>query len=234
VVLERFIAFTALTQSLYETYAPFIHSSHCYHAFCIRARRSQSFHNGNRFRRPTRRLFLQQRRPEYWDLLFGNRLGPDVTGLSVSRFGGYDNSGFPPHSGDVAIFDVADATIDISFGSPVDSFGIWYTTFDPLTLQAFDVSDDLLGTVVGDPNTDGTTGTSSFLSFTNPGIQSVTLTSTPGEFVLDDLTIETGTTSAVPEPGWCALFSTTLAFFFGRKLLRIKLRAPSGRLDFTE
>ena len=140
----------------------------------------------------------------------GLTFGPDVTGLSVSRFGGYDNSGFPPHSGDVSIWDASDATITISFDAPLESFGIWYTTFDPLTLEAFDGSNNSLGVVLGNPNTDGTTGTSSFLSFAGAGIQSVTLTSTPGLFVLDDLTITSETTS-VPEPNPCFLIG---AIFF--------------------
>lgn len=153
----------------------------------------------------------------------GITFGPDVTGLSVSRFGGYDNSGFPPHSGDVVVFDAFDPTINISFGSPITSFGIWYTSFDPLTLQALDPSSNVLGTVVGDPNTDGTTGTSSFLSFSGADIQSVTLTSTPGFFVLSDLTYGTGT-STVPEPGSLALLTTALALFVAIGFQRARRR----------
>ena len=137
----------------------------------------------------------------------GITFGPDVTGLSVSRFGGYDSSGFPPHSGDVVIWDAADPTITIDFASAIQSFGIWYTSFDPLTLEAFGASSNLLGTVVGNPNTDGTTGTTSFLSFANPGITSVDLTSSPGLFTLDDLTFQSGST-AVPEPNTFALIAT--------------------------
>src|ERR1035438_6814457 len=116
----------------------------------------------------------------------GITFGPNVTGLSVSRFGGYASDAFPPHSGDVVIWDATDPTITISFASAIMSFGVWYTSFDPLTLQAFDAGGDLLGAVVGDPNTDGTTGASSFLSFSNPGIQSVTLSSSAGLYTLDD------------------------------------------------
>jgi hypothetical protein len=145
----------------------------------------------------------------------GIMLGPDVTGLSVSRFGGYDDSGFPPHSGDVVIWDATDATINISFFPGLQSFGIWYTSFDPLTLEAFDSANNLLGTAIGDPNTDGTTGTSSFLSFSEPGIQSVTLTSTPGFFVLDDMTIDTGT-AATPEPRSVGLLAAGLLIMCSR------------------
>jgi len=154
----------------------------------------------------------------------GITFGPNVTALSVSRFGGYDSSGFPPESGDVVIWDASDATIDISFDSPLQSFGIWYVSFDPLTLQVFDSGNNLLNTAVGDPNTDGTTGTPSFLSLSDPGIQSVTLTSTPGFFVLSDMTIDTGA-SSVPEPTSCVLLGMSLlilcfAIIWGR---------PSGR-----
>jgi|GEM_PF-1285164 len=158
------------------------------------------------------------------DFYPGITFGPDITGLSVSRFGGYDDSGFPPHSGDVVIWDPSDSTINISFDSAIQSFGIWYTTFDPLTLQAFDSGSNLLGTVIGNPNTDGSTGTSSLLSFSGTGITSVTLTSTPGFFVLDDLTADTGT-STVPEPSSLALSVTAIALLLGRKqLLRVKDR----------
>jgi hypothetical protein len=150
----------------------------------------------------------------------GMTFGPNVTGLSVSRFGGYDSSGFPPESGDVVIWDATDPTITISFDSTLQSFGIWYVSYDPLTLQVFDSGDNLLDTTVGDPNTDGSTGTPSFLSLSDSGIESVTLTSTPGFFVLDDLTVDTGSISA-PEPSSYALVLTILALMI---LMRARLR----------
>jgi len=107
----------------------------------------------------------------------GLTFGPNVTGLSASRFGGYSDAAFPAHSGDVVIWDSQDPTITIDFASPIQSYGIWYTSFDPLTLQAFDQSNNSLGTVIGEPNTDGTTGTPSFLSLSIPDIYAVTLTS---------------------------------------------------------
>ncbi|HEX3745808.1 MAG TPA: RHS repeat-associated core domain-containing protein [Bryobacteraceae bacterium] len=156
----------------------------------------------------------------------GLTFGPNVTGLSVSRFGGYDDSGFPPHSGDVVIWDASDSTITIDFASSIESFGIWYTSFDPLTLQAFDGSNNLLGTVEGDPNTDGTTGTDTLLSFAGSGISSVTLTSSPGLFTLDDLSYEPGV-SAVPEPSaFVLLASALIGFFLCRSVNRSSVTAP--------
>ena len=37
----------------------------------------------------------------------GMTFGPNVTALSVSRFGGFNSGAFPPHSGDVAIWDAS-------------------------------------------------------------------------------------------------------------------------------
>src|SRR5437016_4878748 len=59
-------------------------------------------------------------------------LGPAVTGLSVSRFGGYNSAAYPPHSGDVAIWDATDPAITVTFSAAVQSFGIWYVSFDPI------------------------------------------------------------------------------------------------------
>lgn len=151
----------------------------------------------------------------------GVTFGPNVTGLSVSRFGGYANSGFPPHSGDVAVWDAADPTITISFASEIQSFGIWYTSFDPLTLQAYDATNTLLGTVVGNPNTDGTTGTSAFLSISSPLIRSATLSGSAGLFTLDDVT-------TVPEPCTFALLMTGILILLIRDLVcRRRNRSPA-------
>jgi hypothetical protein len=127
----------------------------------------------------------------------------NVTGLSVSRFGGYDDAAYPPYSGDVVIWDPVDLAMTVAFDSAVQSVGFWYTSYDPLTLQAFDSGSNLLDTTTGDPNTDGTTGTSSYVSVQASGIQSVSVTSTPGLFVMDDFTYQTQ--SGVPEPNSCAL-----------------------------
>ena len=40
----------------------------------------------------------------------GVTFGPYVTGLSVSRFGGYGDAAYPPHSGDVVVWSAFDNT----------------------------------------------------------------------------------------------------------------------------
>ena len=58
----------------------------------------------------------------------GITFGPDVTGLSVSRFGGYDSSGFPPESGDVVMSESA-VTIKLFFlPSVAENCSSRYTT----------------------------------------------------------------------------------------------------------
>ncbi len=147
----------------------------------------------------------------------GITFGPVVTALSISRFGGYDNLAYPPHSGDVVVWDASDPTITILFSKAQTSFGVWYTSLDPLTMQLFGSSNNLLVTVTGLPNTDGTIGTSSFLSFAGSGIQSVQLTSAPSLFVLDDVTYQ-----PVPEPAAVWLITVGLTFVLGRTALRLR------------
>jgi RHS repeat-associated protein len=157
------------------------------------------------------------------DFYSGAVFGPNVTALSVSRFGGYDDAAFPPHSGDVVVWDPVDSAIMISFDSPIQSFGVWYTSFDPLSLQAFGPGGVLLGTLVGGPNTDGSTGSTSYLELSASSILSVQLTGSPGLYTLDDVT--TTVPTAAPEPGTIGLVAFAL---FG--LLGLRALGPCGRL----
>jgi len=131
----------------------------------------------------------------------------NVTGLDLTG-----NTAYPAHSGSIGIWDPYDLSVTISFSSPESMVGIWYTSFDPLTLAAFDSSSVLLGSVVGAANTDGTTGSSDFLSFTGSNISSITLTGSPGNFILDDLTFMPATVSSVPEPPSVSFLVLSLGF----------------------
>lgn len=132
-------------------------------------------------------------------LYSGIGFGPGVTGLSVTRFGGYANAAFPPHSGDVVVWSAFDFDTTITFAAPQSMVGIWYTSLDFLTLTAFDASNFSLGSVTGNPNTDGSTGVSDFLSISATGISSVVISGQPSLFVFDDLTYEASAPSAIPE-----------------------------------
>ena len=147
----------------------------------------------------------------YPDVTFG----PYVTGLSVSRFGGYDSLDYPPHSGDVVVWSAYDDTMNIAFALTENAVGFWYTSLNPITLTAYDASGDDLGFVTGDANTDGEgdgTAISSYLEFDGTGIASVDITSAASQYVIDDLTFS-NTESATPEPTSMALSLAALGLF---------------------
>jgi hypothetical protein len=124
----------------------------------------------------------------------GVDFGPNVTGLDLTG-----STAFPPHSGSIAVWDPTDLTVTISFENPQTAVGLWYTSFDLLTFASYDDTDTLISSVTAQANTDGTTGTSDFVSLTAPDISSVTLAGSPGDFVFDDLTFSANA-STVPEP----------------------------------
>lgn len=147
----------------------------------------------------------------------------NVTALSATRFGGYDNTAFPPHSGDMVVWDASEDTITISFTSPQDDVGVWYTSLNPITLTAFNSSSLPLGLAAGDANSDGTTGTSDFLSISANDISTVDISSVAGQYVLDDLQFSNSpTATATPEPSsGSAIVIGLLLMFFAAGLLSL-------------
>lgn len=135
----------------------------------------------------------------------GVTFGPNVTGLDLTG-----SAAFPPHSGSVAVWDPFDLTVTISFADPQTNVGFWYTSFDLLTFSAFDSANTLLTSAIAAANTDGTTGSSDFISLSAPNISSVTLEGSPGGYVFDDLTLTSGQASPVPEPSSVVLLSAPL------------------------
>jgi hypothetical protein len=100
--------------------------------------------------------------------------------------------------------------ISIAFASPISGFNGYFTYDEPLTLWAYNASDDLVATVTslylsndalfGDPGS----SPNEFLQVTFiSGISSVTITGDPagGSFVMDDISYTTPT----PEPESLAL-----------------------------
>jgi hypothetical protein len=119
----------------------------------------------------------------------GYTFGPNVTALSVSRFGGYNSAAYPPHSGDVAIWDPYDPVITLAFATPVQSVGVWYASLGTITLRAYDQNNTVVGSSSGNPNTDGVSGSTSLLSVSASAISSVTISGVSGTFVLSSLTV---------------------------------------------
>ena len=101
----------------------------------------------------------------------------------------------------------------LSFASLQDTVSFWYASFDPITLTAFDAENNSIGSIVGAANTDGTTGVSDPLSISVTGIASVEISSSAGQYVLDDLQF-TGPAASVPEPSSGLLLLTMGAILF--------------------
>jgi hypothetical protein len=136
-----------------------------------------------------------------------------TAGISLNEFE------FPPHSGSNAAFDDG-GPISIAFASPILSFSGFFTHAVPLTLAAFNASSSQVGSAVSAFSSnlalsgDLGSGPNEFLSVSfASGISSITITGdlAGGSFVLDDATITTAGTSAVPEPNSLLLLLTCTA-----------------------
>ena len=157
----------------------------------------------------------------------GVTFGPNVTGLDLTG-----STAYPPYSGSIAAWDPYDLVVTISFDDPQTMVGFWYTSFDLLTLTAYDSTDTVLSSVVAPANTDGTTGTSDFVFLTFPNISSITLQGPPGGYVFEDVTFSQ-TLSSVPEPGSLTLLVPVCFLLFAlsrRKNSNVRLEVlRSGR-----
>lgn len=125
-----------------------------------------------------------------------------TAGISLNEFE------FPPFSGINVAFDDG-GPITISFASPQDMVGAYFTYTQQLTFQAFDSMSSSLGMVTSAFNNNlalsGDPGSSpnEFLSLSVPGsISSVVVTGDPagGSFTMDDVTFSGPSVNSVPEP----------------------------------
>lgn len=125
---------------------------------------------------------------------------------------------FPPHSGSNVVFDDG-GPMTIEFSTLMSDVGAYLTYAASLTLNFFDISNTLVGTVnsafssnlglSGDPGS----SSNELLSFTwASGISKVTITGDPlgGSFVMDDLTLTPYTPSGdpIPEPSSLLLLAS--------------------------
>lgn len=140
-------------------------------------------------------------------------------GLSLNE------SAFPPRSLDGVVFDDG-GPISIDFSGPVFSVGGYFTYLNGLTLSAYDIDGNLLGTVasaftinLADGSGDFGSSPNEFLQFSSVGglISRVTFSSDlgGGSFVLDDLVVDAGT--AIPEPSTIVLMAGALGAALARR-----------------
>ena len=120
----------------------------------------------------------------------GFTLGPNVTALNATRFSGYNSAAYPSHAGDVVIWDAKDSTITVSFASAITSFGIWYSSFVQLTMQALDQNGALVGSATGIANSNGVNGASALMTLNGAGMRTIKIVGSPGLFTLSSLTYE--------------------------------------------
>lgn len=132
----------------------------------------------------------------------------------------------PPHSGSNVVFDDG-GPISIDFTTPFLSFGGFFTYSTPITLTAFDASNNILGSTTsafgsnfalsGDPGSNPNEFL--HLSFA-AGVTTLVIGGEPsgGSFVLDDAILETETiVPPVPEPIVLSLLASALGASMCRK-----------------
>ena len=150
--------------------------------------------------------------------------------LVASGSGGtLSEADFPPFSGMTVVGDRGGA-MTISFASPVDSFGGYFTYAQFLTLEAFNAGNVSLGSVSGVFSGFGNYVSTNnppneFLSLSAPGIAKVTITALPGgdSFTLDNFQYvpsAPGPPGPVPEPATLSLLLTGL----GGTMWRVRRR----------
>ncbi len=135
-----------------------------------------------------------------------------TSGISLNEFE------FPPHSGTNVASDNG-GPMSVSFLSPAQSFGGYFTFGEPLMLDAFGAANTLLASATSPfPNNEALSGLpgsspNEFLQVSSAsGISRVTITGDPagGSFALDDATYST-TAAAMPEPSsWVLLLSGSM------------------------
>ncbi len=121
------------------------------------------------------------------DFYEGLFFGPDATILESVVYG-YNNTGYPPHSGNQVLFTDSDNTIRVDFEDPTNHVGVWYTagTGSMFYLEGYDSDDNLLASISGPDNY----GQNDFLEINADGIDYVLMHNSGNFYTIDDFEYE--------------------------------------------
>jgi hypothetical protein len=134
----------------------------------------------------------------YWAGVF---FGPDSTVLDKNwPASNYNYSGYPPHSGDAVLFSINQPYIDATFDNAVNNVSMYYTSYSDFYIDAYDASDNLIGSISGGANLNS--NSLIVISSLSYNIKRIRMHDSGNYFTVDDFTAEfvSGEPSGVPEP----------------------------------
>jgi len=121
----------------------------------------------------------------YYAAQFGVTLGSGAFVFDKTRYGGYNDFGYPPHSGTAVIGAPTANAYDITFSQGMFKVDAWYNTPYAMYMDAYDASNNLLASASGPANYGSTSPIG--VADTEGRIFRVTIHDTGNYFGLDDL-----------------------------------------------
>ncbi|MCP4632958.1 MAG: PEP-CTERM sorting domain-containing protein [candidate division Zixibacteria bacterium] len=158
------------------------------------------------------------------DYYEGITFGQEATILDRNIYG-YNDSGYPPHSGDAVLFSVSTPLIRVDFDDATNHVEMWYTiNYTEIQLQAFNADGDLIAEATGDDNYTS----NDFIEVNTAGfdISYVEIHDSGNYFTIDDFgweeTTGGGGGDPIPEPTTILLLASGLLGMGGISRFRRK------------